>query len=323
MAGESAGGISVASLLAIPAASGLFHRAICQSGGAQHCTTRTQAARLSAHFAAVLGVPGTRDAFLKVSAERLVAAQMRVTPGSVDLADSDTRDPTGDLTVFLPVQDGELLTGPPVDAMAAGASADVALLVGTNRDEMNLYYVPHGLCQSLETDRLHEMIARWHPDPERLIRAYRARRPRARPGDVYSAVMTDWYFRIPTVHMAERRARGPAATWVYEFTWPSPAFRRALGACHALELPFVFDTLDAPYLTGPEGLLGTTDTVEDNRLSELATRTHAAWVAFARRGDPGWPPYSSERRIVMQIGESWDVDIDPGGEERRAWAGVR
>lgn len=127
--------------------------------------------------------------------------------------------------------------------------------------------------------------------------------------------------RVPVprqVHrLAEAHAPGPAATFVYEFAWPSPEFAGRLGACHALEIPFVFDTLDqgVEQIAGP--LLGPAPP------QPLADTMHAAWVAFAAHGDPGWPHYGLTRRATMRFAATSEVVDDPRSAERVLWAGMR
>ena len=123
--------------------------------------------------------------------------------------------------------------------------------------------------------------------------------------------MTDWMFAIPSVRLAEAHAPHAGGTYVYEFAWPSPTFDGELGACHGLELGFVFDTLDTPGLIGPKGLVG------ENPPVELAKRIHNAWITFATTGNPGWDPYETQHRSVMRI------NTDPRPDERRAWDGAR
>ena len=242
--GESSGALSVATLMAVPSASGLFRRAISQSGGGQHTMSMEQAGRVSARVSDILGVPATREDFSSLSFERIVAAQAQLLPGSIDFRTADDADPTGGLTLFLPVRDGDLLSVQPVAALRQGASADVNLLAGTNTQEMNLYYVPSGVVSLVDSDeKVGASIVGRHPDPEKLVAVYRASRPQAEPGELFSAIMTDWMFHIPTLRLAEAHAHQPGGTYLYEFAWPSPAYDGKLGACHGLELGFVFDTL--------------------------------------------------------------------------------
>jgi para-nitrobenzyl esterase len=129
---------------------------------------------------------------------------------------------------------------------------------------------------------------------------------------VLAAMITDWYFRVPAIRMAEARADAPSATYAYEFAWPSPVDR--LGACHALEIGFVFDTLREPgsnWLGGPDAP------------QSLADNMHARWVAFAKDGDPGWPAYDTESRSVMTFdGDGATLVNDPRADERRLWDGL-
>jgi para-nitrobenzyl esterase len=316
--GESAGALSVATLLAMPTASGLFHRAISQSGGGQHTMSAEQARRVAARLSEILGVPPTREDFTSLSFEQIVAAQAQLLPGSIHLITAEDTDPTGGLTLFLPVRDGDLISSQPVDAIRQGASAKIDVLAGTNTHEMNLYYLPTGVVNLIDSDeKVSASLLGRHPAHETLVAAYRASRPHAQPGEVFSAIMTDWMFHIPTVRLAEAHAPHPGGTYLYEFAWSSPAYDGKLGACHGLELGFVFDTLDTPGLTGPNGMVG------DNPPGELARRLHQTWITFATTGNPGWTSYTTPQRLVMHIDTTWEMLTDPLPNERQAWEGVR
>jgi para-nitrobenzyl esterase len=316
--GESAGALSVDTLLAVPSATGLFRRAISQSGGAQHTMSIEQASRVSSRLSEILGINPTRESFASLSFEQLVAAQSQMLPGSLDLTTQRDADPTGGLTLFLPVRDGDLISAQPVDAVRRGASQTVDLLIGTNSQEMNLYYVPTGLLSRIGSDeQVSANIRGRHPAPEKLVAAYRASRPGASSGELFSAIMTDWMFYLPSVHLAEAHAPHAGGTYLYEFAWPSPAFGGLLGACHGLELGFVFDTLDTLGLTGPQGMVG------ENPSVELARRVHQTWITFATTGDPGWAPYSTQQRSAMRINTTWELLTDPRPLERQAWDGAR
>jgi para-nitrobenzyl esterase len=302
----------------MPAARGLFRRAISQSGGGLHTMSLEQAGRVRARLGEMLGVPATREGFTSLTFEQIVAAQAQLLPGSVELTTAEDPDPTGGLTSFLPVRDGELLSAQPVDALKQWASAGIDLMAGTNTQEMNLYYVPSGVVNAIDSDqKLVASIQGRHPQPEKLVAVYRARRPQAQPGELFSAIMTDWMFHLPTVRLVEARDGQPAHTYLYEFAWPSPACGGKLGACHGLELGFVFDTLDTPGLQGATGMVG------DHPPRDLVRRLHHTWVTFATTGDPGWPTYSTEQRSVMHIDDTWEVLTDPDREERLAWEGAR
>jgi para-nitrobenzyl esterase len=265
----------------------------------------------------IIGAKPGRESFAALTPEQLVVAQSSILPGTLDLTTEEDADPTGGLIVFMPVRDGDLVSEQPVDTVKKGASAKVDLLIGINSHETNLNYVLSGTMDNLSEDELRKCVRAFYPDPTRLIAIYRTGRPDARPGELFSAIMTDWMFRIPTVRLAEAHALYSGGTYLYEFAWPSPTFGGKLGACHALELGFVFDTLDAPGLVGPIGLVG------ENPPVELARQVHRTWIDFATGGNPGWASYNVQQRAVMRIDSSWEVLADPHSDERQAWHGIR
>ncbi|MEU4269638.1 carboxylesterase family protein [Streptomyces sp. NPDC026092] len=298
--GESAGAISLAALLASPLAKGLFRRAVLQSG-APMALPLDRARRTTEAIAAHLGVPATARALSAVPAERLLDAQTEVTGKGSPL--------TGGHSFQIAV-DGEVLPRDPFEALREGASADVDLLMGTNTEEYRLWFVPSGLTERI--GRLALRAAAWKTKvPTRTVRTYRARRPGEKPGELLGALATDKLLRVPQIRLADARAAGPGATYVYEFGWRSPVL--GLGACHALEIGFVFDTLDRP---GTEALTG------PDAPRPLAAAMHSAWVRFAATGDPGWRPWDGARP-VMTFGRPGDdgptVVESPREEELRAW----
>ncbi len=115
------------------------------------------------------------------------------------------------------------------------------------------------------------------------------------------------------LRLADAHAKSGFTTYMYEFAWRSPQFNGLLGACHSLEIPFVFDTLG----NGTDPLLG------PNPPQPLADIMHAAWVAFASRGDPGWPKYELSRRATMRFDTTSAIVDDPGSAERALWEGRR
>jgi para-nitrobenzyl esterase len=154
-------------------------------------------------------------------------------------------------------------------------------------------------------------------DAGTALPVYRAAHPGGSPGDLLADVLTDWWVRVPALRLADAHAAAPAATYMYEFAWPSPVFDGRLGACHALELPFVFDTIDLGRGQMMGGALG------DDPPQELADRVHGAWIAFATDGDPGWPRYDLDRRPVMRLDTTPSLMEDPYARERDLWNGVR
>jgi para-nitrobenzyl esterase len=253
------------------------------------------------------------EGFSGVPADRLVQAQTAL---SARIATQP--DPTlwgeivGDSMAFEPCIDGTVLPVRPIDAMPA-STADLDLLVGSNADEATLFLVPNGLIDLVSDDLLHISVAGFGLDPETAVAAYRNALPDASPGEVLAALVRDRTFRIPAVRMAEARLASDLPTYVYEFAWGSPQLGGRLGATHALEIGFVFDTLDDP---SGEPFVG------PKPPQHLADAMHAAWVAFATGGDPGWPPYGSGR-TVMRFDDASAVVHDPAPELRAAWDGVR
>lgn len=311
--GESAGAISTAMLLSIPRAKGLFRRAICQSGGAHPTMSPPAAQRIGQRFAERLGVPATREALAAVSIERAVQAQGAM---SADLAAS--RDPQrwGEEVVvsmmpWLPVIDGDVITGRPLDLITAGASANIDLLVGTNTEEWRLFLVLTGAIGQIPDAAVAAAIAGYGLPVDATLASYRAALPNASAGDLLAAIMGDWYFRIPAMHLADAHAKTAttASTYVYEFAWRSPQFDGLLGACHALEIPFVFDTLGS----GTELLWGS------NPPQHLADIMHAAWVAFASNGTCDWAQYDAGGRAAMRFDTQSKIVKDPWSAVRALW----
>ncbi|MFE5907824.1 carboxylesterase/lipase family protein [Streptomyces wedmorensis] len=297
--GESAGAISIAALLASPLARGLFRRAVLQSG-APMALPLDRARRTTEAVAARLGVAATAEALARVDGERLLAAQTEVTGKGSPL--------TGGHSFQIAV-DGEVLPRDPAEALAAGASDGVDVLMGTTTEEYRLWFVPGGTVDRVGS--VGQRLVLWKTGvPSRTARVYRAGRTGEKPGEVLGALATDKLLRIPLNRLADARLRSgaPGGTYLYEFAWRSPVL--GLGACHALELGFVFDTLDRPEtraLTGPDAPQG------------LATAMHAAWVAFAATGDPGWRAWDPARP-VMTFGPGTPSLVEaPREAERLAW----
>jgi len=298
--GQSAGGMSIAALLAMPAATGLFRRAILQSGGRHPVLPAATAARIAGHVADEVGVP--IEELQQVPPQRLVTAQQELT---VQMQSAPDPDRWGEAAVngliYEPVVDGDVLPDVPTSRIAAG----VDLLVGSTRDEYRLFVVPSGLMDGA-TEATLQAVAAKYGLPVDSLDAYRADRPGASPGVLLADVVTDWLFRIPMLRIAEAHAR----TYVYEFDWASAAFDGKLGACHALELGFVFDTLRSTTgLTGQEPP------------QELADAMHRTWVSFATSGDPRWEPYGQERS-VRRFGTTVETVRDPRGDTRAVWEGI-
>lgn len=308
IAGESAGGFSVATLTAMTSTNGLFRRAIAQSGAGHHVVMADLGATVAQRFLDELGAHDLADARRR-SALDVLEAQGRVEARAAEFMNTASLP-------FGPVVGGEHLPERPIDLMAAGAGADVAMLTGTNADEMTLF----GMGQ-VRDDELVRVLERYADPLEPLLDTYRASMPAASPGELAVALTGDWNFRIPAVRMAEAREAHDAATWMYLFDWKSHAFDGALGATHALEIPFAFNTLHAP---GADVFLGTPDPPQ-----HVADAMHRSWQAFITTGRPHhdalppWPAYRSEHRAVLEFSDHTRVLVDPDAPIRQAWAGLR
>ncbi len=313
--GESAGASSVAILCSMPRAAGLFRRAIVESGGGQHVSPGPIAKHIGERFAATLGVEPTRAAIAAVGVDRQIAAQE-----ALKLEIMSNPDPTiwGEVAMttlpWQPVIDGDILSAAPVDLIRDGASKAVDLMIGTNTEETRLFFVPTGVTAQIPEEALAGTIASFGLPVQETLTAYRVMHPGAAPGDLFAALNTDWGWRIPALRLAEAHVAGQngSSTYMYEFAWRSPQFG-GLGAAHAVEIPFVFKTLDK----GTEQLLG------PDPPPPLADKVHGAWVTFAKTGNPGWPAYDLERRATMRFDTASSIVDDSLATERRVWEGVR
>ena len=316
VAGESAGAMSVTTLLSMPRSAGLFAQAIAQSGAGAHTLTPDEGQMVAGYLAAALGVPAEREAIKAVPLDKLVqAASDLVTEVQT------TPDPArwGQLTLsllpFAPTVDGTVLPAAPLTSIAGGQGRDVPLLIGSNREEARLFLVAAQTIGLID-DGLLEAVAAGYGLPDKGLRVYQDARPGARPGDLLAAVISDWFFRVPAIRVAEARAASGASptTWMYRFDRPVPASNHELGACHGVEIPFVFDTIGLAELQprlGPEPSPAT------------AARAHQVWVDFITQGDPGWARYDPETRTTGLLTDVVTAADDPAGRERASWDGIR
>ena len=280
LAGESAGAMAIATLMSVPAARGLFARAVLQSGAASNVLTAAQAAQVSGRLTARLGVAATRDAVAAVPLDQLVSA---VTALGLEMRTPGAAAEWGDLArllPFAPVVDGELLPRMPLD----DATGQVPAMIGTNRDEGRLFVVPGGVIDAIDDAMLTRFAAGYGITD---LSAFAG----ATPGEVLCDMHTYVHFVRPADQLT--RARGETPTWRYLFEGLDVTDNGGLGSCHAAEIPFVFGTTGLPQM---RLLIGA------HPSAAVAETMHSTWVRFAASGDPGWAPGTTARladKLVM------------------------
>jgi para-nitrobenzyl esterase len=295
--GESGGGSKIGALLAMPSAKGLFNRAIVQSGPFIKAMPRDRAAAAAEALMKKVGLRRDQvDELQKLPMDQLLKAMQGTRVGGT------------------PMADGRVLPGNPFDPTAPEVSANVPVIIGSNGTESTLFQLPP---ETLDDDAFHARIMeRLHDNAavDRLIAVYK----KAHGSTIEACVSleSDFMMRMASILEAERRAAlGKAPTYMYYFTWRSPARDGKLRSPHALEMPFAFDNVDVakPFTgTGPER-------------QALANQMSNAWANFARNGNPNhkglpnWPAYTDDRRATMIFDNECKVVNDPGGEERMAF----
>jgi para-nitrobenzyl esterase len=312
--GESGGGGKVCTLLAMPAAHELFHRAIVQSGAAVKLRTQERAAALTEAVLRQVGLTASQlDRLQALPVAQLLAA---VNPAQQALGRAAS--PLLDRYPFGPVVDGTVLPRHPFDPDAPAISADIPLLIGDMKDETASFLAPDDKVwhRTLTEAELHERVAAVAGDAaERVVETYRRAYPGANAAERLIATLTDSNFRIRSLLVAERKARQAAApVYMYAFEWETPLFDGRLKSPHALDVPFTFDTLEM-----------TNATDRSPAAHKLAARMAETWTNFARTGKPAhptlpdWPAYETTRRATMILDAECRVVDDPRSEGRQLW----
>ncbi|KKN59545.1 hypothetical protein LCGC14_0540880 [marine sediment metagenome] len=311
--GESAGGTAVVTLLAMPDAEGLFHRAIAQSIFSFNLAYPKEG---SDNFSSMLKInPGDIHSLQQVPIDEI----KKTTSSFMKESKLKGRD-----NPFSPVVDGKTLLEKPLNALQNGIAKDIPLLIGTNRDEMK--YMEEKLnpyISEITSEDLLKRIKNYLNDEQyakNLINTYIKEREGILPNeplDILGAFRTDFYFRIFSIRAAEAQSRHQKNTYMYLFTWPSPLMGGKLGSCHALEISFVFGTIDKP---GTDVFCG-----KGKDAQALSERMMDTWIAFAHSGDPNnknipeWPSYDSVNRSTMILDKEHKIVNDPFGKEREEW----
>lgn len=300
--GQSAGGGSVAALLAMPRASGLFHRAIAGSVPGPFFTPEL-AADIAEVCAAELGLRPTVADLSTVDPTVLPIAGDEVMAKISQFAGRWGQAAHKQIP-FAPVVDGDVLPVAPWQALAGGAARDVELIVGHTRHEQRLLSVLEGLVGSVTPEQASAALEVFAPGL-----AY----PDGEPEELFELVCSDWLFRMPSLHLAEAQVAAGGRAFVYVVAWePTPEFR----ACHGLDVPLMFGNLDRGQAAAVLGEV-TADT------EEVSALMRGAWTGFARDGDPGWPAYDAVSRLTQVFDVPSAVVEYPEETSRRIWAGHR
>lgn len=307
--GQSGGGRKVETLLAMPSAKGLFHRAIVESGAAVKVVDRDVAVRNSEQLLAKLGIDKKNvRALQKLSVEKIMAAYFAV------VKDDPGVDPS--LGGFSPSVDGKILPQHPFYPGASTVSAEVPVMIGCTRTEMTLFSLhdPSAFSQS-DADMRKRVTDLLGGQATNMIDLYRRLNPGASPSDIYFLIASDYRYGAPTMIAAQRRAAlGKAPVYLYYFTWETPVLGGRLKSPHTMEIPFAFDNVKiSARITG-----GGADAMA------LADKVSDSWIAFARSGNPNtpklpqWPAFDTKDRATMVINNMSKVVNDPLREQRLA-----
>jgi para-nitrobenzyl esterase len=307
--GQSGGGRKVETLLAMPSAKGLFHRAIIESGAAIKVVDRDAAVRNAERLLAKLGIEKTNVRELqRLPVEKIMAAHfavMKENPGIDQMTAG-----------YSPTVDGKILPQHPFDPKASTVSADVPVMIGCTRTEMTLFSANDAAAFSLNDDqmrgRVKDLLGSQAPG---MVDLYKKLNPSASPSDIYFLIASDYRYGAPTMKIAERRAAlGKGPVYLYYFTWETPVQGGRLKSPHTMEIPFAFDNVKiSARMTG-----GGADAMA------LADKVSDAWIAFARTGNPNtpklpnWPVFNAKDRPTLVIDNVSKVVNDPLREQRIA-----
>jgi para-nitrobenzyl esterase len=303
--GQSGGGRKVATLLAMPSAKGLFHRAIIESGPAIRLVEIADATRVADALLSKVGLNKSQVRDLQnlpvdtiMSAYFAVVRTMKVDQMTMG---------------FSPTVDGRTLPTHPFHPTASAVSASVPVLIGSTRTELTSRgdAASFGLSEEGMRGRIRALLG---ASADRVIGIYRKANPGATASDIYFLIASDHAYGAPIMKIAERRAAlGTAPVYLYYFRWESPIEGGRLKSPHTIEIPFVFDTVKAARLTA-----------SSPDAPALADKVSEAWIAFARKGDPNistlprWPAFEPQNRPTMVFNNECTAENDPIRQERLA-----
>ncbi|WP_026696108.1 carboxylesterase/lipase family protein [Peribacillus kribbensis] len=298
--GESAGAMSIGVLLGFPAAKGLFHKAILQSGAAANVHSSEKAAKIAKHLLSALQVePANLSVLDKLPVEQLVEVSNLVPAMSLG-----------------PVVDGVSLPKHPEEAIAEGSARDISILIGTNKDEWQIFSVFDPQWKNAD-EKMTAVFFEKAFGPQAPLIAIQFMEDRPLDQDLFNKLLTMKIFTYPARQLAELQVKQGASVWMYRFDWETPVLGGALKATHALEIPFVWNTLDK---ANTENFTGSSP---ERQL--LANQMHQAWISFAREGKPNtgalpdWPRYDADNRSTIIFNVTSQMVEDPDRMDRIKW----
>lgn len=301
--GQSGGGMKVSVLMAMPAAQGLFHRAIVQSGPGLTGGSMEDASKAADALIKAVGLnKGNARDILNLPMSQLIAGYFEA-----------SRALGGGMGggYFSATVDGTALPRDPFSPDATALSADIPLLIGNTRHESTFFVRGNAQTDMTEEQMRQRLAAIPGLDIDEAVRIYKASNPDATPWFLYNTIYSNVVFGVNTVEMAERKAAQPAPVYAYRFDWETDMLGGGMGAMHTLEISFAFNNLDRNrWLVG------------EDAPQSLADRISGTWAAFARTGDPNiaklpdWPAFDTETRATMIFNTKSELVNDPNREER-------
>ena len=310
LAGWSSGGSSVASLMTSARARGLFQRAIIQStSNVYRLTSREFAVEVGHEFARQLGVRPDRTALGELPVTQLLGAMDAVSESIGNPVDPSRWGPAADsMSPWAPTLDGDVLPLDPLAWIRSGGASDVPVLCGTMKEELRSHFTPQFL-DGADEATLDAAVQKFG-DTDAILDAYLRDMPDATAGDLITAITTDWYFRMPMCRLAEAQGSAGGDVWMYRVDRPRRSQNDGYGACHGVEVPFVFGTAHHPSVRvrlGPDP-----DPAVGRTLQET-------WVRFIHGDAPAWSPYDSDERSTALLTNEVQQVLDPDPHVRRAW----
>lgn len=302
--GQSGGGAKVSTLLAMPPAKGLFHKAIIQSGPGLTMEAKAKAAELAERTLAKLGVAPAGVHKLQTMDYKAI----------IDAA-SAAQGP-GDRRSLSPVVDGRSLPTDPFTPMAPEVSRDIPVIIGTTKDEATLFSVADPTFGKMTEEQAGAHVAAMLGDKgAAALQVYKALRPNDPPTYWVTSMATDMMTRMDSIRLAERKLTQQAApVFMYRLDWETPILGGVLRSPHGLDVPLVFDNVDRKLdMLGP-----------GQEPKQIAAVMSQAWINFARGGNPAqreleWPAYDTVSRLTMIFNATSHVVSDPDGEARSFW----